>query len=104
MGKQLVGWLEDVAVVSCPVGMQGAAFISDLEVSTEDSSVGFADDAKLGDTFHSRRVGWRDRPAWMLLLEDGNKAVLPYIRGCDTKCTDLSQLPPVPIFTAQLYL
>lgn len=50
-------------------------------------------------------IGWRDRPAWMLSVIDGNKAVLPYIsRRSDTKCTDLSQPPPVLLFTVQLYL
>lgn len=81
-------------------------FINDQEEATEGTSVEFADVTKLGGgQLIGRRAGWRDRPAWMLSVIDGNEAVLPYIsRRCDTKRTDLSQPPPVLLFTVQLYL
>jgi len=40
----------------------------------------------------------------MLLFIDQNKVVPSYIStGCDTKCTDLSQPPPVFLSIAELY-
>lgn len=80
-------------------------FINDQEEATKGTSVEFADVTKLGGGGGDQLIGWRDRPAWMLSVIDGNKAVLPYIsRRSDTKCTDLSQPPPVLLFTVQLYL